>query len=298
VIVNKEFIVVSQSRLDTLMNVYDKKTRTLIKKIGPNGVGPGELTFVRSMEFSSDKNSIWAYDPQSKAYHMFDLRNNSALTSNSFNKNEAFYFIGDMALSSDTSVWAVMLDNKTQYFELGFSGDTLSSFGNWSEYDKRKDFPASTISSMHQGKMVINKEKRIGIRAGVLRDYIDIVNLDSKEVFTLFGPVNHFPKYDVEYSLGYAMPDIDFEDARTHYIDLNVGKNSFFLLYFGGKMQEFGNPSIKNRILEIDYSGNLKNLYELNVPILSFSVDEENKLFYCISFDKEPNIITFNYEKL
>jgi hypothetical protein len=293
-LVNDEFIVVSQSRLDTLINVYNKESGLLIKKIAPNGLGPGEITYVRSMEFSGDK-TIWVYDSQYKAFHQFNLKDDTALATNSFNKNEAFFFIAEMAISSESSVWSVMLDKQTQYFELGFNGDTLSSFGNWSKYDDRKDFPASTISSMHQGKMIVNKEKRVGVRAGVMRDYIDIVNLDNKEVYTLFGPSNHFPKYDAEYSQGYPMPDVDFEDARTHYIDLQAGKNSIYLLYFGGKMQEFGNNEIKNRIIEIDYSGNLKNVFELDTPILSFSIDEKNKVFYCIRFDNEPNVITFKY---
>lgn len=294
-IVNNEFIVVSQSRLDTLISVYDKESGVLLKKIGANGLGPGEITFVRSMEFAGDADNIWVYDSQYKAYHQFNLRANNPLAVNSFNKNEAFFFIAEMALSSDSSVWSVMLDKQTQYFELGFNGDTISSFGKWSNYDDRKDFPASTISSMHQGKMVVNKERRIGVRAGVMRDYIDIVNLDNREVFTLFGPLNHFPKYDAEYSQGYPMPDVDFDDARTHYLDLYTGENSIYLLYFGGKMQEFGNPTIKNKIIEIDYDGNLKNVYELDTLVLSFYVDEKSKTFYCISFDKEPNVISFNY---
>ncbi|MBS4071818.1 MAG: hypothetical protein KGZ90_10850 [Algoriphagus sp.] len=294
--VNEQFIVVSQPNQDLMLNVYDKKGHLLINQLGKNGVGPGEISYVRTIESLDDPYDIWVYDSQYKSYHVYDLRDTTtAISKKSFNRNESFFYIGEMALLSDSSVWAIMMDKETQYFILGFENDTLASFGNWLTYDSRKDIPASTISSMHQGRMGVNRKGRYGVRAGLFRDYIDIVDLSEGKVTTLFGPSNHMTPYTVEYSQGYPMPKIDEKEARAHYYNVFAGEKSMFLLYYGGAINELGNSDRKMRIFEIDYSGKILSNFVLDQNIQSFSIDESEKKIYGVSMDSEPNIITFNY---
>jgi hypothetical protein len=46
----------------------------------------------------------------------------------------------------------------------------------------------------------------------------------------------------------------------------------------------------------MDYKGNILSQYQVDFPLLSFTVDEKNKIIYAVTLDEEPNIVEFNYD--
>ncbi|WP_425637317.1 hypothetical protein ACPUEN_17840 [Algoriphagus yeomjeoni] len=74
-----------------------------------------------------------------------------------------------------------------------------------------------------------------------------------------------------------------------------VGKNSFFVLFFGKTYGEISDMSNLNRLFEIDFDGNILNQYQVNYPLNGFSIDEENRAIYGVTVDREPNLVRFDY---
>jgi hypothetical protein len=199
-----------------------------------------------------------------------------------------------MAWASDTTVWARMRDGEGLNFELGVpNGDTLAAWGSWQDYADKPNIPSSIFSSLNQGKMSVNLNKKIGVVAGILRSYIDILDLNSGEKLQILGPELDYPKYTIDYSQGYPMPSI--EENKEYYLKNFPGEEAIFLLYAGFSYNLFGNPPRNPRIFLMDYEGKIFKVYELDHVITSMHIDEESKKIYGITVDAEPNVVVFDY---
>jgi len=52
---------------------------------------------------------------------------------------------------------------------------------------------------------------------------------------------------------------------------------------------------MSNEIFELDYEGNPKAYYILDMEIQTIAVDEENRKIYAVTFDEDPDIAIFEY---
>jgi hypothetical protein len=49
------------------------------------------------------------------------------------------------------------------------------------------------------------------------------------------------------------------------------------------------------RVLVFSYEGGVKQAFDLDHALLSFTVDEENRKFYGITYDSDPNVVVFDF---
>ncbi|MCH7414305.1 TolB-like 6-bladed beta-propeller domain-containing protein [Belliella sp. R4-6] len=284
-------LVVAEKSNTYQLHIFAEPDFNKVSAKGYNGYGPGELTNVWKMEDRGEPGKFWAYDLEQKSYYRFDLNDTNILADKEYSRLEPFFFVSEMAWASDSSIWARMVDKDDQYFELALSGDTIAKWGKWQDYADRPDTPSSVLASLHSGKMHVNLDKRIGVIAGVSRDYIEIVNLNTLEKIQLFGPENAYPEYEVSYSTGYPMP-IRSSNNKTYYFDNFPGEEYIYLSYFG----EQGNKrsDINPKLILLNYHGEIKKVFQLDKPIVSMAIDEENNRVFGLSYEKEPGVYLYN----
>ena len=75
-----------------------------------------------------------------------------------------------------------------------------------------------------------------------------------------------------------------------------AGEEFIYALYFGKSVDLFfKDGELSREIFVFDYAGNLVKTYTLDHALFSLAVDEENKRFFGISSDKDPNVVIFDY---
>lgn len=284
-------------------HVVDIERETYLYSKGIDGLGPGEITMIHSIEDSGDDNKIWAYDFEQRIYSKYDLRNSNKLADEQFRAPSKTHFIVESAWSSDSTLLVTLVDGWEKYQHIDLNGNLLAQFGSWKDNIRGRKLPnglkeeeldANLVNYVFQGNLIGSAEKEFFIRIGTKVDFIEVINLKSKTSKLILGPCLELPEFTVGYHLGYQMPN--FSHPRTiRYTAGYAGKNSFFVLYLGKESNLISEPDKLNRIFEFDYNGKILNHYQLDFPLIGFTVDEKNKRIYGISIDKDPNIVRFQY---
>lgn len=296
IMVKEDKLILSDRSLDRQMYIYDLYNYSLISKKGINGFGPGEISVIWKLVDIGEIGKIWAYDTERNSYFRFDLNDENPLADLEHRDIQGFFMAADMTWASDSTFWVTMVDGDTQYFELNLKGDTLNSWGNWKSYEMKKDIPASVTSSMHQGALQANIKNRQGVRAGRLCPYVDVYNFDTQKGVSFRGPVEDYPEYGVEYSMGYPMPAMNHKTQKRYYFDSFAGDNYAFALYNGALIENTNDQP--GQIIVFNYEGSVVKSFQLDFPISNFIVDEKENKIYGITRDENPGVAVFDYKGL
>lgn len=284
-------------------HVIDMKSESYIQSKGIDGIGPGEITMIHTMDDTGEKNKIWTYDFEQRIYSKYDLLDSNKLAEEQFRAPKKTHFIIDATWSSDSTLLVTLVDGWEKYVNINLDGDSLAQFGSWKENIKGKELPqglkeeeldANLVSYVFQGTLTGSKDKNFFIKIGTNVDFIEIINLKDEKIKSIYGPKQDLPEFNVSYHLGYQMPNF-IRPFTLQYLDAFAGKKSFFVLYFGKESKKLSDFVNINRIFEFDYEGNLLNHYQLDFPLIGFTVDENKRRIYGISRDEEPNIVGFDY---
>jgi hypothetical protein len=288
---------------DDKFHIIDLDSRMHVASKGVDGLGPGEITVISQIEDTGEPNKVWTYDPQTRIFSKFDLRDTSKLAEEQVKSPETAYFLTYATWTSDTTLLGNTVHGWDKYIHITIEGDTLALFGNWKDMIKNKELPngykedeldAYLVSNIFQGTLKGSPDKKYFIKSGMYVDYIDIVNLENYSIKTIYGPRQEIPEFTIGYWDGFQMPNFG-NNLTERYLDFYPGENSFFALFFGKPYKELGSPENLNRIFEFDYSGNILNHYQLDYPVYGIKVDEKNRAIYAVTVDREPNLVRFDY---
>ncbi|MGM0946350.1 MAG: BF3164 family lipoprotein [Bacteroidota bacterium] len=300
-----DFILVYEQKniYDNKFHVIDKKSGNFLRSKGKDGMGPGEITVISQIEEAKESGKVWAYDPEIRKFSKYDLRDSSLLAEEEFRSPETSFFLTELTWTKNQSLFGGAVDGMTKYLHLTREGDTLHLMGNWRDHVKSwglpngyqpEDLDANLISSIFQGPIKSSPNGEMVVKAGMSVDYIDIINLDGYHTKTIIGPSPELQHFDIGYSMNYQMPDFGM-NSTLRYLDVYSGEKTFFVLFFGKPYRELSNPDNLNRVFEFDYEGNILNQYQLDMPVYGIAVDEENKVIYGVTVDREPNLVRFEY---
>ena len=288
---------------DSKFHVIDLKTGEYLRSKGVDGMGPGEVTVITQIEDTGELGKVWAYDPEMRKFSKYDIYDSSRLAEEEFKSPETSFFLTTVAWAKDETLFGSTVDGWSKYLHLTKKGDTLALLGNWADMIKNRDLPngylaeeldANLISNVFQGTIKSNSSKSYLVEVGTRVDYIDIIDIEEKKILTIYGPVKKIQDFSIGYSMSYQMPDFGM-NSTLRYLDVYPGEKSFFALFSGKSYRELSGPDNLNRVFEFDYEGNILNQYQLDFPILGIAVDEENKVIYGVTVDREPNLVRFEY---
>ncbi|MGM0946362.1 MAG: BF3164 family lipoprotein [Bacteroidota bacterium] len=156
---------------------------------------------------------------------------------------------------------------------------------------KTDELKPNAISYLFQGPIKGNINNNIYVKVGMVVDYIDIIDLSTK---TINGPRQDIQDFSISYNMGYQIPVFPSESTER-YIDLYVGEDSFFVLFFGKSYAQISDLENLNRIFEFDFDGKILKQYQLDFPLNGFTVDEAERYIYGVTVDREPNLVRFEY---
>ncbi|WP_083891966.1 BF3164 family lipoprotein [Echinicola vietnamensis] len=295
IMVNEDYILVCENGLNDIFYVYDKEALTYVKSMGKDGFGPGEISRSNFLHKGLSKGDFWVYDNEGRTFNKFNLYNDTnKLAVNQIKQTDALSSVTNFVPITDSTFMAMAMDSEHKFLEYNWNGGLINTYGKW-EHMSEESFSSFILFVVNQGKLIGSADRIFFGICGVQRDYIDILNRETGKVLSIRGPENIDPEFEISNSRGFDYPLI--ESDKIYYRGLFFGKSSIFALYCGFTDKESIEKQ-ESRIFEFDYRGNILNQYFLDNSILSFTVDEEEKKFYCVSFHEEdPNVVLFSYDE-
>ncbi|SHM59068.1 TolB-like 6-blade propeller-like [Cyclobacterium lianum] len=292
-----KYLVVGESKtLDYYLHVIDPESETLIKTMGKDVFGPGEISTAYQLEKGKSVNEIWVYDHTQKLIALFDLESPDELYQKAFRQPQNMYLATDIRWFSDDKLICRLADGDDKYVLYDTLGNQLTTYGTWSQLIADPSLPPNVIKSVHQGRTSFNPAQKKYVLGGRFRDFIEILDLSSGEIISTRGPEHVIPAFVVDYSAGYPMAQFTDRSLSSYYMDIIAGDEYIYALYFGKSADlYYKNGELSKEIFVFDYDGKLVKTYTLDYSLVSLAVDEENRRFFGISSDEDPNVVVFDF---
>lgn len=281
-------LIVGSAKEGNLIQEFSMSGK-LVNSFLPKGSGPVEAMSVGGLKVlvnSDCEETLFALDKMLKRGYFF-----SEFSHQEFNLKNLYL---EMVPISKSKFIVQELDSDNRFGLLNLEDETINSFGLSVEHDASNT--SYILSQAFQGHGTVSEDKSRFIFASKLTDRIEIYNLNNFSLISLTrGPIFYEPIFE-EVQRGEYSVFSENNDGRFSYIDIDVGKNHFYLLFSGDSREENpGKAHYGKQIFVLDYSGKIIKILKLDHPLLDFEVDEDNSIIYGIDVNtySDEKIIVF-----
>jgi TolB-like 6-blade propeller-like len=282
----------------SMIHLIDIGSHRYVRKYGKFGEGPGEIVSVSDLLPGHAPGSFWVYSARGKQLSEFNVRDTSALAVHQIRQEGDFFLAAEMAWSSDSTVMTTRTDGNEKLVEFSLDGKVINTYGSWRGMIGNEKTPSSIISSLHQGNLVSSRDKSVFLKTCVQRDLLEIFNKKTNETISIRGPENKMPKFTIDYSAGYPMPVVG-KNFQLFYGNGFLGREFAYCLYSGQFTETLAKLGDYNKkIYVFNLQGIIQAVLELDHSLYNFTIDEEHKRIYGVTYDRDPNIVEFDLPKI
>jgi hypothetical protein len=266
---------------------------------GKTGSGPGEIEGgnVREFDLGFDSSTFWVYDLNSKRNYEFGIFDSLVLANKVVKQKGDFFFGFSMNWKGDNEIISYLSHDSHKFGIFDSTGIIQKKIRPWSFQKEVDPYEGYILSDIYQGPIDYRPEINHLVHASVRHETFDVLNLNFEEpkIFSITGPTGEPFLYEIKGS-GNQMGAVIDPSVKLGYNDVFLGVDSIFLVYIGKTLEVLNlSGEISTTIFEFDLLGNPKNQYLLDRNIKSIVVDEERKIIYATTEDKDPGIAVFNY---
>ena len=285
--VQDSFLVVNNSRKDSLFMVFDLSTFKCLHSWGRRGHGPNEHgLFTHTVKLSDDSFQIAdfsRYRIDTYALPKFNLVSENKIVNE--RKERALRHIPQKLLTDGHYYYYDNFIKHELFLSKWQNGETPEEIYDFGKYKK-----TYKSSSFYWGCLGLNKEhNRIVYAYKYLRRF-DLLDLDGNYIKTV--KINPYP------TIHERGKNLDREKSTMCYMAVRASKDSFYIYYLGYTVDELEDKGrkIATYIEEFDWNGNPVNRYKLNRVISDFEIiknDEEKLSFIAIDEENDAPLIIY-----
>ncbi|MGV8096475.1 MAG: BF3164 family lipoprotein [Mangrovibacterium sp.] len=285
--VQDSFLIINNSRQDSLFMVFDLSTFKCLHSWGRRGHGPNEHSlFTHTIKLSSDSFQIAdfsRYRIDTYSLPKFNLVSGNKVVNE--RNVRALRHIPQKLLSDGYYYYYDYFVSHELFLAKWQNGKAPEEIYNFETY--KELFKSSTS---YWGCLGLNKERnRIVYAYRYLRRF-DLLDLNGNYIKTV--EINPYP------TIHERGKNLDREKSTMCYMVVRTSKNSFFVYYIGYSVNELEDKGsrIATYIEEFDWDGNPINRYKLSRVISDFEIiknNEEQVSFIAIDEENENPLIIY-----
>lgn len=282
-------LIINSIMTDSLLISIDMDNNRISRLI-PVGNGPGEFIHINLCQTISD--SIILFQDMNSAV-LYQL--------NVFSREIKKYF------AYKESAYMKVVKMKSNYFATGvfnegmfavWNNDIFQNYQLLYPKDKTDDKQTASKAMAYQGKLLANESLQRLLFCAAKFSYFEIFKYEKDALSSIKksyqGEYNYVTPSDGDSRI-FAYP---LENNREGYIDACATNDRIYLLYSGRSIEDSGienheRACLSNLILVFDWEGNPIVRYKTDVDLLKMCVDERNNIIYAISFNPDPELVSF-----
>jgi hypothetical protein len=277
-----------------IYHIYNLNNNEKVNECLTIGQGPDEFIFPLIVQ-SPDTN-VWMFDRGKsilKKYNVSDLigSHHPVSTKNISLKNQASDRVA--VLSNGNILASINRLPRGGFDRYDSNGVFLDSIGKFPELTSRSLSGSEKIQSFRNG-FTTNLKDRIFISYGHT-DLIEIYDYEGNCLKRMHGPDQIKLVMDIQSAGGdyVAAKPVKGESYMCYSHSPVCAGNEVFVLYLGELMENYQDRYSK--MIVFDWDGNPLRMYELDIPIFTFTVDTDHRIIYGITNSPEYMIIKYNY---
>ncbi len=294
------YIIIIDSKSDKTIEIFDLKSRKLIKRFGRKGQGPSEFIGVSNIiSDPNDKNGFWVCDLTARKLKKFCIED---VLNNNFSPKKIVSFkqkiFPDIIVTNNNEIIGLSRDDNKRINIYNMKGEIIRTIGKIPVKLKNNKF-----SSQHQhgfwSDIIYRKEKGEIFVATKYGSIIEKYNcVSGKLLATYYGPELFFPHYNIVFAGSYYTITMD-KNSRLGYLGIEYNKKTdkIFLLYSGKyyyDRERHPTSDPANIVYIINGNTQISEELLLDKGIWDFKVSEDGSVIYGAG---ENEILKFVYGK-
>lgn len=267
-----DYFIISSSRSDTTLFLYETPSLTFKNATGIKGNGPDEIQMFPMFCHTLDNDYLYI-----RGYSPTSIRKISlALDGN-------LLFIDEYELGKydEYNFMNIINDSLFIYYSSNQLAITKYDLKNQTELDKIKlEKDDDNESYFYSNRGIIAANDSFVVYPYIYKKQIDIYAVKDFKLVKRINDGKHYPEIIAN----------DIEDITYHYLNVYAGKKYFYALYVGHKEDD----NFLGRTLEVyDYEGNPIIKYTFDIIPFYFVVDEENGYIYATNAHYEDYLLRY-----
>lgn len=279
---NKLFIHDLYSQ-DSIITVYSTKSFKKLGNIGTYGQEPGHILQPGSLAFSSNKEKLFLVDNAKGhivGYDIDSALNQSDYLPSTFIPYPSNIFVSFIEHLEKDIFITRQLDINTDLLIKFKSENIIDTLGKWYQTDD----PIVLMDDFTQYYYGISKhpKKERYVSLYTAYDVIQVTDSTGNSTFTI-GPEK-----------------ISYKDIKNEYVTYSrpyTSDDYIFASYIGEEFNQLLSFSFSN-IHVFDWEGNPIAKFNLDIPLLNFTIDIESRIIYGLADNENRDFVTFKFPKL
>ena len=293
------FTIDSTVTSDTLVRCFSTVNKKYLGSVFLKGNAPTELLSASSISASVDSLSFWTFDMTKQLWTgmAFDKLSNRFLFQ-SAEDTDVLNLRNSNLPGLDNPVWiegGFVISSLSKYIDRFFIYDSnaqlVKSVVN-PDLIFKENYNEGILADILSTRMCVTPDRSKVILAGRYLDLIEIYDSKGNLQKMLKGPEKEFDlKFDTKRSIERSTL-VKSEETKRAYLAVQATNNNIYALYSGKSKKDKEHYSYSKLLYVFSLDGNVMVKYTLDTPIISFAVDEKQKMIYAISIDAE--VVSFD----
>ena len=300
-----DYIIVSElNRIPAdlpLLHVLKKSPLAYVFPKGVTGFGPFEIPDAFLVEPGLSDSTFTVYSAMSKKFTDFSLKDTSRLGISEYKQPEELFGMYKGFHATDSTIIGIMANDPNKLVEFSTrDGRRIAGYGTWEKIpnaDHLIDYDDPDINyhmgEINAGRFKGNRKRGLFVKANAYRDRLEIFHYKSKTFDIVDGPRMEVPDFEIRHSGSQSAVLFD-QKYPLGYGELAIGENFIYVLYVGANFEEIQKTTdIAKLIYVFTHKGDVVSKFNLDISIRDLVVDEELRLIYGLTTDKDPGIAVF-----
>jgi hypothetical protein len=276
---------------ETAFHIFDKGTGIWKRSFGQKGQGPTDLLFPIATYLKDNNQKIAAYSFNLQKEVSFDLSDekNNPITSK-INNPEGLYIADIISASNNMYIRGIGL--QVRFGSITEKGINILSNDYPLLLSKDKKEENNAIFN-YMPSWSISPDGTKMVSATYIGGIVELFKIEEEHLVS--GAL--LPFYKPQYKIVNGATPISvswIEETIFGFQGVYSTDNNIYLLVNGGSAMD--KSFFSKKIIVLDWSGNLIMQYNLDRGINSFTIDEDTKSIYAISFTEDENPLLLYYK--
>jgi len=280
------FLVVDNSYGDYFVLIYDRELNQIAEQV-PKGIGPNESIICWNLQITA--GDIWAFDPQTnkmKAYRKGDFLTKSHLVPHNTVTFKEQHIA--MALLSNTNFvgYGGTIDHVLNLYDTN-GKKIINKYASYPKLSAGKNKTNMEKILLFENRIFYSEKHKKIVVLYIYTDLIDIYDEDLNLLSRIHGPDRFFPALTSDGS--------PTRETRRAYNIGHLTSDEIWVLYDGEYYPAQPPDIYPNKMFIFDFSGKPLRFYNLEYPLHSFCIDEENRVIYGLAELEDYSIVKYCY---
>jgi hypothetical protein len=285
-------LVFIESMQDYHVDTYHKTKGYKIAENISRGMGPNEQLSCWTLQFTS--KHVWAFDMQAStiiAYPKADFLTQSYILPEKTIRLKDVFATGLIYLPNDSVVASSLAD--IHHLLSVYNRDGIKDTSKIIPYPEIYSLAlsGSVAKRIFENRIYYNEKNNRIVLFYVYTDLIDIYDTNFNLLARIHGPDQFIPELSVSQIEGIQHIHMQKDKTKFAYLSGYLTSNEIWALYYGIVPEQ--GKELQNRIFVYDYNGRPLRRYQLEYPVSTFCIDDDNHIIYGLSEQPDPCVVQF-----